>query len=94
MLALSVLLGIHGQGNKRSKLSEDTEQEEEHATQMVRHTAGQRERECHASFKVKAMEDPLLVPSALPSTVPFTRAKIKIKLSYKLHFFSSELLLQ
>lgn len=89
-----MLLGIHGQENKRSKFSEDTEQEEEHATQMVRNMAGQRDGECHASFKVKAMEDPLPMPSALPSTVPFTRAKIKIKLSYKLHFFSSELLLQ
>lgn len=36
-LALSVLLGIiHGQENKRSKLSEDTEQKAQHATQTVR----------------------------------------------------------
>lgn len=35
MLALSVLLGLHGQKNKRSKLSEHTERKEVHAAQMV-----------------------------------------------------------
>lgn len=81
--------------NKRSKLSEHTEQKEEHAAQMVRDIAGQRDRKHKASFTVKADGRSLLTAlnPAHPTHLPYG-TKIKIKLSYKLHFFSSELLLQ
>lgn len=94
MLALSVLLGIHGQKNKSSKLSEHTEQKEEHAAQMVRDIAGQRDKKHHTSFKVKADGRSLLTALGPARHISLYMTKIKIKLSYKLQFFSSELLLQ
>lgn len=95
MLALSVLLGLHGQKNKRSKLSEHTERKEVHAAQMVWDIAGQRDRKHHASFKVKADGRSLLTALSPAQHVSLYMTEIKIKLLYKLqYFFSSELLLQ
>lgn len=55
---------------------------------MVREVAGQRDRKHHASFKVKADRRSLLIaltPARL-THLP-SQTEIKIKLSYKLHFF-------
>lgn len=55
---------------------------------MVRDVAGQRDRKHHASFKVKADRRSLLIaltPARL-THLP-SQTEIKIKLSYKLHFF-------
>lgn len=92
MLALSVLLGIYPPPHppkKRPKLSEHTEQKEEHAAQMVRDVAGQRDRKHHASFKVKADRRSLLIAltPARPTHLP-SHYRDKNKAFVQIAFFS------
>lgn len=87
-LARSVLLWVSmAKKYKRSKLSEHTEQKEEHAARMVRDIAGQRDRKHHASLKVKADGRSLLIALGPARHISLYMTKIKIKLSYKLQYF-------
>lgn len=82
---------------KRRKLSEHTEQKEEHAAQMVRDVAGQRDRKHHTSFKVKADRKSLLIaltparPTHLPShDRDKNKAFVQIAFFFPVSYFCSK----
>lgn len=80
-----------------AKLSEHTEQKEEHAAQMVRDVAGQRDRKHHASFKVKADRRSFLIaltparPTHLPShDRDKNKAFVQIAFFFPVSYFCSK----